>query len=779
MGHARYRAKKRGRGSSRLEYVDCQNRVLDAFYAGLASGAEGWVKKCQEELAKMREVGAAMECPKARAVIQRDPISARSDERREVKPESGKMRTFCRLCQGRCGLLVTVREGRVTKVEGDPETPVSQGHICPKGVALPQILSHPDRLRYPQKRVGERGSGEWVRISWDEALTTMANRLNELKAEFGPECLVLWLGSPKGLELAFANRFASAFGTPNVTNPGNVCHLPREAASVLTFGSSCHADSEHLPQCIMVWGSNMLQTNDSSITRAHLRRALEEGAKLIVIDPRKTDLASRSNLWLRPRPASDGALALAMIKMILEEELYDKEFVAEWTAGLDKLKEHLNDYSLDHAEEITWVPKEQIAAAARLYAETKPGIIQWGNAVDQGINSFQTCRAISIMRAISGNMDIPGGEVMPTPLPIMRPGHFMLLREFPSRPEKMIGSEFKLAARWSVVPRESTVKAILESKPYPMRAALLFSTNPLATCANAKETYDALTSLEFLVVSELFMTPTAALADIVLPAATCPEFNEIAPYPGSVLLAYPKAVEPPEECWSDIKIINELGKKTGLEQYFWAEVDEALDTLLGPSELTFKELAEKGLLEAETMYGKYREAGFRTPSGKVELYSQQLEELGYAPLPIYNEPPESPYSAPELAWEYPLLLTNAKAPSYCHSAQRNISSLRRIAPEPMVQLNPETAARLGLKQGDWVYIETKRGRIRQRLDLDKELDPRVVVAAYGWWLPEKGASGLYGWNEANINVLTESAPPYDLQLGSVNLRGVLCRVAKA
>ncbi|TET39069.1 MAG: molybdopterin oxidoreductase [Dehalococcoidia bacterium] len=697
----------------------------------------------------------------------------------DVKPQREKVRTFCRMCFGRCGLLVTVEGERVIKVEGDPESPLSKGELCPKGAALPQILYHPDRLRYPQRREGERGKGEWVSISWDEALTTIAQRLNSFKRDFGPESVVIGLGDPKGLELAFAQRFASAFGTPNVATPGHICHMPRDLASAFTFGSPCLGDNQNLPSCIVVWGSNMLQTHDASITRSVLRSALNNGAKLIVIDPQKTALASRAELWIKPRPGSDGSLALGVMKVMIEENLCDENFVANWTTGFDRLREHIKNYPLDVVEEITWVPREQIAEAARLYAQIKPATIQWGNALDHTSNSFQTCRAISILRAISGNVDIPGGDIMPSPIPITRPGHFMLLREFPRKLEKMIGGEFKLAARSAFIPRQSVIKAILEAEPYPVKAALLIGTNPLLTYPNAKETYDALMKLEFLVVSELFMTPTAELADIVLPAATNFEFDEVGPYPSLYLLAYPKIVEPPGECWSDMRMINELAKRVGLEEYFWADERDALDLILQPTGLSFEEFKKEGILQAERKYRKYEESGFRTPSGKVEIYSQQLEELGYSPLPIYNEPPETPYSSPELAREYPLVLTNAKEPCFCHSAHRNIPRLRRIAPEPRAQLNPETAARLGLKDGDWVYIETKRGRIRQRLSLNGELDPRVVVVAFGWWFPEKGASQLYGWAEANVNILTESAPPYEPALGSVNLRGILCKVSKA
>lgn len=693
--------------------------------------------------------------------------------------EQEKVRSFCRLCQGRCGLLVTVKEGRVVGVEGDRESPISRGEVCPKGAAWPQILYHPDRLRHPQVRKGDRGSGEWATVSWDEALSTIAHRLQSLKSQFGPRSLVIGLGDPKGMELAFAQRFASVFGTPNLATAGSLCHMPRELASTFTIGSPCHPDTQHPPSCILIWGSNIPDTHDGSMRKGVLGSALDKEAKLIVIDPRKTEVASRAHLWLKPRPGSDGALALGMLKVIIEEELYDRGFVSEWTIGFDQLMEHIKGCSLGEVEEKTWVSREEIAAAARLYAQNGPAAIQLGNALDHGINCFQTCRAISILRAITGNIDIPGGDVIPGVLPIVRPGHFMLLRELPREEEGMIGGEYRLAARSAFIPRQSAVRAILEESPYPVKAALLFGTNPLITYPNAQETYRALMKLELLVVAELFMTPTAALADVVLPAAANFEFDEIGPYPSPVLHAYPKVVEPEGDCWSDMRIINELAKRIGLEEHFWADEREALDHILKPSGMTFEEFKRQGMLQAEEEYRKYEKAGFRTPSEKVEIYSQRLGQMGFSPLPVYTEPPESHYGSPGLAKEYPLVLTSGKEAAFCHSAHRNVAHLRRLSPEPVAELHPDTAARFGVGEGEWIYIETRRGRIRQRLRLNADLDPRVVVAAYGWWFPERGASELYGWRESNINVLAESAPPHDPAVGSVDLRGIICRVSKA
>lgn len=682
--------------------------------------------------------------------------------------------TFCRLCFDRCSLKVTVEDDKLVRVAADKESGL-KSLPCVKGLSLPEILNHPDRLRYPQKRRGAKGEGMWQQISWDEALDTIAKKLQEIKNDFRSESVAFGLGDPKGLELAFVQRLASAFGTPNVATPGHLCHIPRELACTFTFGSPCIADEEYLPSLIVVWGCNLPDTRGSAMDVGRIDSVLENGAKLIVIDPRKTELASKADLWIKPRPGSDGALAMGIIKVIIEEKLYNEDFLSHRVLGFEQLEEHIKSFSLRDVEQVTWVPQEQIEEAARLYAKTTPANIQCGNALDHTINSFQTSRAICILRAITGNLDIPGGESFTTRPPVTRPGQFMLLRHLPRVGEKTIGGEFKLAIRSAFIPRQSLVKAILEEKPYPVKAGLFFATNPLLSYPNATETYQAFMKLDFMVVADLFMTPTAAIADIVLPTATNCEYDEVAPYPAAyAALAYPKLVNPPGECWSDMKIINELAKKLGLEQYFWNNETEALDVILQPSGLSFEEFKQKRLLKEKKEYQQYKKNGFKTPSGKVEIHSKQLEDMGFSSMPSYKELSRSD----EPTTEHPLLLTSAKEQPFVHSAYRNISSLRRTRTEPVTELNPQTAHEIGLEEGDWIYIETKQGRIKQKLLLTAELDPRVVVASYGWWFPEKTES-FYGWSESNINVLTSSDPPYEPAIGSIQLRGIPCRVYKA
>ncbi len=685
------------------------------------------------------------------------------------------VKTFCgRMCAGACGILVTVKNGKAVKVVGDPDCPTNKGTLCPKGASLLKIVYHQDRLKFPQKRVGARGEGKWQTISWDEALGIAAQRLSEIKEKYGPRSLAIATGHPKGLELTMSQRFATAFGTPNVCSPGAICHMPRVLGAQFTHGSPTHPDYEHPPKCLMVWGSNMIHTNEGAVTRATVNPILKQGTKLIVVDPHDIDLTKQADIWLRLRPASDGFLAMGMLKVIVDEKLYDQQFVSQWTVGFDKLVEALNGYTLNQIEDATWVPASQIAEAARLFANTRPAAIQWGNAIDQMIDSFQVCRILSILRAVTGNLDIPGGEAMPTPAPVLRPAEFMLLTTLGRDQSKMVGAEFKLAAKNLFAPRQSLVKAILEEKPYAVKALMTFAVNALLTFPNSHETYRALQKLDFLVTSELFMTPSAQLADLVLPAAMNLEFNDLGSYGvGGRLVPRSKVIEPPGEAWSDIKIMNELAKKLGFGQHFWPDVDSAWDTVLQPSGLTPEAVRAMGFFEGKGHgYKKYEKGGFRTPSTKVEIYSQQLKDMGYDPFPVFHQPPQS-------SAEYPLILTNGKPQVFFHSSLRNVPSLRKMSPEPEVEMHPDVAVPLGIQDGDMVYLETVTGRIKQKAALNPKLDKRTIVAAADWWFPEGEASSLYAWDEANLNVLSPSGPPYDPVVGAVPLRGVPCRVFKA
>ena len=689
------------------------------------------------------------------------------------------VKTFCaRMDHGGCGLLLEVENGKIIRVKGDPDCSLNRGTICAKGIAQIERLAHPERLRHPLRRIGAKGGGRWEKISWDEALALLAEKFGEGIARGEGKSIAFAQGTPKGLELYMMIRLANVLKIPHVVTPGSICHMPRETASLITCGFFPVPDYDHPPALILAWGSNLFQTNEEGVIGSQLRRALEQGARLVTIDPRKTALASRSVLWLQPKPGSDLALALGMLKVIVEEKVYDQEFVKKWTAGFEELEKELKSYSLADLADVTWVPEEKIREAARLYAQTKPACIQWGNALEHTTDSVQNARALLILKAVTGNLEAPGGNVNRPGPSVMRPGDFVSSRIFPEKKEMLLGPEFRLAAQMGFTPSQLVVKAILSEAPQAIRMMYVQGGNPLLSYANARETFQALRKLDFLTVAEIFMTPTAQLADLVLPTATNFEFDDIGHYglPHGFILARPKVVDPPEECWPDLKILNEFGKKLGHENSFWPDLRACLDDVLKPAGMTYEDLKSKGMLKGKWTYRSYEGKGFGTPSKKVEIYSSRFKEWGYAPLPFWR----GEKSAPDdfQMGDLDLILTSAKDPNYFHSAYRNLPSLRKLSPDPEILLHPDTAEKLGVQEGDWIFIETKLGRIRQKAVFERDLHPRVVVAAYGWWFPERKDLKLSGWKESNINILTENAPPYEPAVGSTNLRAIPCRVFK-
>lgn len=690
------------------------------------------------------------------------------------------IKSTCGLCAIGCGILVHIKGGKVVKVEGDQDNPLNKGVLCAKGLASLEYLYHPDRLKHPLRRTGERGEGKWHRVSWDEALDVIAGQLVKARGNYGAESVAFIGGAAKGLQESYLARLAYVFGTPNVAWQGHVCFIPRVLASRITYGFYAVPDYDYPPACIVVWGKNMSETLHHAYQR--VIEAINRGTKLIVIDPRQIDLAAKSDLWLQPRPGADLALALGMINVIITENLFDRSFVDKRTIGFDLLKNHIEDYPPEKAERITWVPAEKIRQAARLYAQTKPACIQWGNALDHGVNSFQTARAVCILRAVTGNLGIPGGEIQPWSVPLFgrRSPESELWDKMPlDRWQKRVGTELELMPLLRYVQPQSIIKAITEEDPYPVRVAYVQGGNPLLSYSNARRTYEALKKLDFLAVADMFMTPTAALADVVLPAATYLEFDSLVTPPYSYpVTSVQQKVTRVGDCRSDYEILSGLAARLSLGEYFPGSQGQCLDTVLEPAGLSFDEFRKIGIIPGGKQYRSYVIKNLETSSGKVELYSDQLKQWGFEPLPTYCEPPETPYSDPGLAKEHPLILTTWKSAPFRHSGGRQIATLRGIHPEPMVNLHPKTADGLGIKEGDWVYIETRRGRIRQKAHLTTGIDPRVVGVDYAWWFPEKGVSSLYGWAESNINILTDDKPPFNREMGSTNLRGIMCKVYK-
>ncbi len=702
------------------------------------------------------------------------------------------LKTSCRMCHGSCRILVHVRDGQAIKVEGDPEGPINKGSLCAKGLSCLDMLYHPDRIKHPMKRVGKRGSGQWKRISWEEAYNIITENLKDITERYGVLSIAPVVGTGRH-PFFYIMRFMSVSGALNRAGMPHICYTPRIVSGLITFGRPIAHDCER-SHCIVAWGSGIHYSNNDGYNARQFIKGWKSGAKLICIDPVYSAIAAKSDIWLQIRPGTDSALALAWLNVIITQKLYDSDFTSRWCHGFSQLIDHVKSFTPEWAESITWVPADQIREAAKLYATTKPASLIFGNAPEHGVNCTSTLRCFQFLPSITGNIDITGGNVfLESPLP----GYLKRLIAKDKIPKELwdkrlapfplLSMAFPSAA-WAVH------QAAVTEKPYPIKAYLVHGGGPLQSHENAKNlVYKAFKKAQFIEVMDHFMTPTAQMADVVLPAATFLEHDDVhaALAEGEMsgyVLAFQKVVEPIGESKSDNQFFIELSKKMGYP-YGFENDHQMLDWILKPSGMSFDEFKEKGWLTTDQKSLKHEKGllrsdglpGFNTPSGKIELHSNDLEGMGISSMPGYSEPPESPYSNLELAKEYPLVLTTGiRSPVFFHSQYRQIKRLRELHPNPIVRIHPETAQTVGIVDGDWVYIETPRGRCKQKALITLGVHPKVIMAEHDWWFPEKSGAApcLHGAFESNINVVTSDEPPYDPGFGSTPNRSLLCKIYK-
>jgi anaerobic selenocysteine-containing dehydrogenase len=680
-------------------------------------------------------------------------------------------------------VLVHIEGDRIVKVTGDPESPTSRGYICPKGAAGPEILYHKDRLTYPLKRAGNRGENRWERISWNQAVSEIAEWLDRVRRESGTEYFAMAQGTGRPYT-EFTNLFASAFGTPNFISPGHNCFLPRVIAGGITAGALPIADiygfGGVMPACVVNWGCNHAEAGAADgMCGAMFKRAFLQAEKKIVIDPRRIGLAKDADFWLQIRPGSECALALAMINVIIGEDLYDHEFVGKYGFGFDRLAEHVRPSTPEWASPITRIPASLIAEVARTFATTKPACIQWGNGIDMSINSFQTARALLILMGITGNIDAPGGNVFWVPPKDIRPKTHKLAGgkggfSQSSSPEKkaaaVSGNRFPFAPGCHT---PTFWRSMITGEPYRVRALWIVGSNPLLTATQGIMIEHALKEfMEYTIVSDLFMTPTAQLADLVLPAAHWLEQDDIV-FMHEVWCAMTrKKLAQIGEARDDRDVILDVAHRLGLDESFpWPDRYAYLDWLCEETGMRFEEFKEKNIVVGQMRYRKHEEQGFGTPSRKFEFYSTVMEHAGRPPLPVYVEPPLSPTSAPE----YPLILiSGTKMLHYFHSELHQIDSLRKLHTDPIVEINPKTANRFRINDGDWVWIESPYGKVRLKAKLFDGIAPDVVNAEHAWWYPEATPPD-YRWKESSVNLLFGD-DHFDPDSGAEPLKCYVCRI---
>jgi len=681
--------------------------------------------------------------------------------------------TICRLCSACCPIEADVEDNVLKGARRKSFLPADKRVACPKLKAAPEIVGSPDRVLTPLVR--EPGSSEsgFREASWEEALDRVASSMLRFKQELGPES-VAWLrgmAADWGAPWDYANRLMNGFGSPNSIGNGSVCHVAREMAHNFTYGAMT------LPQpktsrCIVVWGKNDRNTAPGAFEA--IQHARQNGARLVVIDPVKTSLAAMADIWLQIKPGHDGPLAMAMIHEIIESNLYDADFVAEQTTGFKTLQEAAAQFTPENVAERLWLNSGDIREAARLYARTKPACIIDGNGLDMQLQTFQATRAVCILRALTGNVDRDGGDFIPQPVP----AHNIQLKQRLPSDTRPVTSEYRLFDEfhptWGRHAQSCLVDAMVDHRPYPVKMLVVQSGNPAVTMTDSNRVVQGLKNLDCLVVIDLFMTQTAKLADVILPASSCFEKTQLnrAVIRNSPVILQNQVMECRGQSWPDWKIVFELGRRLGLKEEFpWETVEEAIDYQLEPSGITVDTLRQNpaGVRAEPLEFEKYRSRGFATPSGKIELYSDRLHEEGHSPVPFLFGELDEPISFAQEIYDDPMIGISGERPNrFTHTQFHTIPSLIKREPEGYVDLHRDDAGRKGIENGDAVQVATPRGQVRMKARISDKVHSGSALIAWGWGDVDPNAS---------LNNLTDD-DRRDPITGTPSARSFMCTVNK-
>jgi len=707
---------------------------------------------------------------------------------------------LCGICSAGCGVVVTYgQDGRITAVRADEDSPF--GMICRVGEHTPDIIYSKDRLLYPMRRNGPKGVYDFRRISWDEAYDEIGARLLQIRDESGPEATGVYTGSgsferalcdvfqPRGVAVSSASSVLFPFGSPNTLGVGALCYVAfAMIAPHVTTGTmyiDMFTDIENAG-LIIVWGKNPAShcppDDFLRIQVAHRR-----GARIVVIDPRKTALARYPDAqWIPVRPGTDGALALGMCNVLIEEELHDEEFVRDWTQGFEAFNEYVQHFRPEYVESITGVPARTVRSLAREMAETEGVAPVMYSGLEYNGNGVQTIRAVLTLWALAGQLDVPGGQCFK-----MRQNRFPINRLglVPNPdPRKAAGhNDFPLYTKYrGEFHAIALPKAVLEKDPYPIRMLISLGASIITSWPRSDVWRKTLNGLDFLVCIDRQMTADMAYADIVLPAATYYEIESYMVF-DSIFKIRERLIEPVGEARSDFFIMSGLARRLGYGHLYPQNVDELFSHVLAGSGYTLDQVRNAGgmvrLNPAMMQYRKWEKGGlradgrpgFETPTGKFEIASTLLSEYGYEPLPRYVEPKESPVSRPDSAERFPLVFNSgARHNADLHALHHSIPALAREWPVPTVMMNIVDARQRGIGDGDRVVIRTPRGQVDMYAQVTDEIMPGAVEASGAGG----GALGSDEWREACVNDLTD-LDNYDPISGFPAYKALLCEVYKA
>ncbi len=715
---------------------------------------------------------------------------------RTIDAGSREVDTVCGICPAGCWVTATVKDGRMRQVRAQQGNPL--GMICRLGEHSPEMVYSPNRLQYPMRRTGPPGSYDFERISWDDAFGEIAERLNTIKERYGPEACGIYTGrgsfdlalcdvyQPQDTAVSSASSVLFPFGSPNTFGVGALCYVAYAmiAPHVTMGGMLIDMDSDlEQAEMIVIWGSNPA-TDSPPLSHRQILAASGRGAEIVVIDPRRNGTARETGAeWVPIRPGTDGALALGMIQVLIEEDLYDEKFVDEWTVGFDELAQYTQHFRPEAVEEITRVPADTIRSLARRLAAARGASPVMYTGLEYSDSGVQAIRATMVLWALAGQLDVPGGRVFR-----MRENAFPINRDgLVANPavKKAIGRDrFPVYSMYRGESHAiSLPEAVLEGRPYPVKSLIVLGGSIITAWPQPEVWRRTLDSLDFLVTIDRQLTADAAYADIVLPATTGFENTSYMTY-GSMFRIRERLIDPVGEARNDLLILGELARRLGYGHLYPQSEEQLLEYVLSGSGFSVDDVREAGgavsVPSVMMQYKKWEKGllradgqpGFETPSGKFEIASSILREHGYDALPVYTEPREGPLAAPELAARFPLVFNSgARVRTDFRSQHHGVEGLAQEAPDPLVSMNPFDAAKRGIGGGDEVLVATPRGKARFVAYITENIAPGAIDANMGGG----GPVGPPAWRDCNVNDLTDLGR-YDPISGFPVYKSLLCEV---
>ncbi len=705
--------------------------------------------------------------------------------------------TVCGVCDAGCGVKVRLVNGKVTRQSPIENHPSST--ICPRGARAEEIIYSEDRLLYPQRRVGTRGEGRFEQISWDEAYEWWVEKLNEIKAKDGPEAICMYTGRgnfefgvqetfpPSNTTESSASSILFPFGSPNTTGVGAFCFVAYGMiAPQACFGAHYRHISDDLDNAdlIVIWGANP-STDSPPGKMKRIKQAVEEGIRVVTIDHRKSETAKQAKAeWIGIRPGTDGALALGIIHVMIDEGLYHEEFVEKWTHGFENLAQYVQKFTPEHVETITGVTATSVIGLARAIGTSKACSILMYTGLEYTNSGTQSIRAVLCIQALGGHIDVPGGKIFKMPNRIQ---HNRTTTDPPQGTKHPVGADrypiyYQLRSEAHAI---ELPKAVLQNDPYPVRGLIVSGSSLITSWPDPDLWRQTLAALDLLVVVNRFPTADAQYADLVLPAATPYESNSYQFHDGWAQLRS-QVIEPLGASRSDYSIFAELADRLGYGDRWPRNDEEKIKKGLEGTGVTLEQLKANpegvAIPMPEMTYRKYEtgmlrkdgKPGFETPTGRFEFTSEWFRENGYDALPVYIEPEEGPVAATELAKTYPLVFNSgARMQSTFRSQHLNIKNLIKIQPKPLVWIHPGDANVRGIDDGDQVMVETKRGKVKFWAHVTEDIVPGVIETNMGGG----GPIGPEEWRNCNVNTLTDHENRDQIS-GFPVYKALLCNISR-